>query len=352
MEYDWYKKIARDKVKGLKGNTPEILLARNTVSDLLNPEKNCIKYLPKTYTDLEYMLLDIKKIRFAFQTFKDFNSIHSEDIVYNTSITRMEFSNEELVELMHDFYKNGTDKETYENFLKLYNPNHLKIMRDSNTDFYANSFYLPYYKELYVQEKPLGEFTDLSTLCHEYGHGIQNINNFDYLVLYRNKLFIEIVSTFFENLCTDYYTVRGNHQEAAANTQADRLSFMKMLNDDTCELIYLYETLEVDKIDKNELRKRIKELMSISEDKENAIDLYRAQAHINPMYVFGYLVSNELYMIYLKDKEKAFYLLSKIMKLDLSLSSEEYFNSILELGIVPNENGLEYDEQLKLKLMN
>ena len=60
------------------------------------------------------------------------------------------------------------------------------------------------------------------------------------------------------------------------------------------------------------------------------------------IYVVGYVVALELLDAYKKDKDKGLYLLKKLMRIDWRLPMEEYYRSILDLGIEPNEHLSDY----------
>ena len=68
------------------------------------------------------------------------------------------------------------------------------------------------------------------------------------------------------------------------------------------------------------------------------------------IYIIAQSIVNELYMIYLDDPEKAFYLIKKIIDIDLNLPPRVYLDEINRLGINPNQNIDEYNMHLKREL--
>ena len=56
------------------------------------------------------------------------------------------------------------------------------------------------------------------------------------------------------------------------------------------------------------------------------------------IYIIGYIFAIELYLIYKENPDYAFYLLKKIMVIDLRKDSESYFKEILKLGIIPTSS--------------
>lgn len=62
------------------------------------------------------------------------------------------------------------------------------------------------------------------------------------------------------------------------------------------------------------------------------------------IYVIAYYFATNLFMIYKNDPEYAFYLVNKIMNLDLCLSKEEYFKRLQDIGITDVNKTKEYHD--------
>ena len=67
-------------------------------------------------------------------------------------------------------------------------------------------------------------------------------------------------------------------------------------------------------------------------------------------YILAYSIATNLFMIYLRDPDYAFYLLKKLIEIDLNLSPETYLQEIIKLGIIPNEGLEEFDRHLNREL--
>ena len=73
--------------------------------------------------------------------------------------------------------------------------------------------------------------------------------------------------------------------------------------------------------------------------------------HVSASYIIAKLVSIELFNIYLNDPDRAFYLLKKIMMIDLRKNLKDYYQEILDLGIIPGSSTLGYNNYLKKELV-
>ena len=183
MEYNWYHKHLKQKLRELKKlqaiyDSIEIRQAINAITDEISfPLKRPKRTEPEIFY---YEYQKFKDIRFLWDEFNYFSQNNIAEINYNPSDLAIKLSNNELVELSHDFFKNATTKKMYEQFLHFFakRNKHLHFLRNSEVDFYADVFYLPYYQDLFLQLKPKDEFGDVATLNHEYGHGIQFLSNY------------------------------------------------------------------------------------------------------------------------------------------------------------------------------
>ena len=68
------------------------------------------------------------------------------------------------------------------------------------------------------------------------------------------------------------------------------------------------------------------------------------------VYLFATSIVIELLTIYDKDPEKAFYILKKIMEINLQLPSQEYYNRLQALGLCTNNSETVFNHHLKREL--
>ena len=62
------------------------------------------------------------------------------------------------------------------------------------------------------------------------------------------------------------------------------------------------------------------------------------------IYVIAFNIATNLFMIYKNDPDYAFYLVYKIINLDLNLNKKEYFKQLQSLDITSIEKTKEYNE--------
>ena len=86
---------------------------------------------------------------------------------------------------------------------------------------------------------------------------------------------------------------------------------------------------------------------SNTEELEEIIGVHPSNDFI---YIIGYIFAIELYLIYKENPDYAFYLLKKIMAIDLRKDSESYFKEIIDLGINPTSSLDSFESHLKREL--
>ena len=355
MQRNPYNKELKEKLKAFKklrenatGEEKELL---DTLIDII---LDILKSKPikiRNYQDqilLDYNFLTL--YRYLWPLVNDISKIANDDI---TSIPypQLDVDNKELIGLVHDFFKNGTTKEIFELFCKLYKKRKsLYFLKSQDPTIYANSLYLPYDESFYVQMSRKNEFNDIAILTHEYGHGIHLLSNFS-PNLYNNLIvYSEIVSMFFELICSDYYSKIKEFEKSAIVTQFETWD---MATENAKSLFQEFSILSA--IDINEFQSQgdlIKNIDSFvsSVNQSELSDLLDCRPSEDFIYIIAQSIVNELYMIYLDDPEKAFYLIKKIIDIDLNLPPQIYLSEINKLGINPNQNIDEYNMHLKREL--
>lgn len=251
------------------------------------------------------------------------------------------FSLKEIIDILHDFFKNSTSKSIYEIFLKIYNENKksIRFINGDNLSYTGEIIYLEYFKRFYIMGCIENSIEDIMTFAHEFGHAIQFYLNFNNNLYKELNVYIEIVSIFFELICNEHllssfysdaiinaYDTLGKHLDSAKNLDSELILLRAIKSDNIFEL-----------------RKNIDILLChlTKEDMNNFMALKPASDYI---YVIAFNIATNLFMIYKEDPEYAFYLVNKIISLDLNLSKEDYFKELLSLDVTDIRRPKDYNE--------
>ncbi len=261
---------------------------------------------------------------------------------------------EELFGLVNEFFKSALDTELYEQFEYMYK-NRLSLVSLNNTgDGYdsAEAIYLEYFNEVYIRLRRYHSVEDPANLAHEYGHGIQFLNNYNSNIYFGNQAFGEIISLFFELLMLTYLTNLSKFKNASIDQQVLKLyNYSLRSSQILIEYIALNE-LDLEKMTNGELRKTINKNIlnmysSFSIDEVKTIqDLLLLDLPDFAKYSISYLIAIEMYTVYMSDKDAGLKLLKDVMAIDLSLSKEEYYDKLVSLGINPSEHLDSYREHI------
>ena len=100
---------------------------------------------------------------------------------------------------------------------------------------------------------------------------------------------------------------------------------------------------------KGDLIKNIDSFVNSANQRELS-DLLDCRPSEDFIYIIAQSIVNELYMIYLNDPDKAFYLLKRIMDINLNLPPQVYLSEINKLGINPNQSIDAFNMHLKREL--
>ena len=238
----------------------------------------------------------------------------------------------------HDFY-NSLDHDIASLF------NHEFKNRKDNIRFTnkrSSSIYLPYSKQSYINIARNKTVEDFINCIHEYGHVIADQIRFR--ENYYNYPFVELASMFFSLLAYDrlIYDFEDMDKDVVklrvveAKTNEKNALMINLFNIYYNENDLILSRKKTTKDMKRKLNKKIlfiKELLEMSN-----IERYS--------YVLPYMVAIELYMTYLEDPEKAFYLLKEIIKMD---EQDNYLIKLEDMNIHISQSTTEFFKTLKKK---
>ena len=249
----------------------------------------------------------------------DYDYPYGDGYVYEA---RTELSRDDMFSLCHDFFK-SCGKKIYGYYSKMEKEQdkYLNLLDELGTGE-GNTYSVPFLNKRYIWVGTEGSNKDmLSTLTHEYGHGIATfINPFRYA---NNDFFIEIESLFFEYIGLDYYyhatndPFYKNYLEDMINYnywEARKIIALKKSNDKTFNFM-------TDEESANKLCNRFM--------RKEKIDFGSINPERTMKYLFSYIIAVELFETYKEDKELAFNLLEKIVNRDNTLTEyESIYNTV------------------------
>ena len=266
-----------------------------------------------------------------FQKLETLTNIYS---YFDPVLKKDKKSNDELLTISHDFYKEMFTKEYYKLFMSLYNnkQNIIKFAKRKNDSMF-HGFTYPFItsNDVFIEVFKKDTIDDIFVLNHEFMHAIAFLMN-NNVCNYGKSLYDEIHTIFAELLTKDYI----NNDEAIL---ANLLNYNSIVyhNQSVNSFINLICYEKTTKKIKNRYQLlKYAELLSL--DYDLLKEFFITNAENNSL---GYMYAVELYNIYIKDKEKALYILKKIIQTNYSKEINHY--KLLEkLGLRPNKHMKSY----------
>lgn len=270
-----------------------------------------------------------------------------EEKQFNLTPQNMQFNLKDIIDILHDFFKKATNKETYEIFQKIYNENKksIRFINANNPDYTGELIYLEYFHKFYIMACKQNELEDIMTFAHEFGHATQFFCNFNSSLYKELNIYIEIISIFFELICNEYFQNINKKESIITgyNTLNKHLNSSITLNSE----LTLLRIIQNEKITK--LRQNIDELIDTL-SKEDIESMMMLRPATNYIYVIAFNIATNLFMIYKKDPDYALYLVFKIINIDLNINKEEYYQILQNLGVTDIKRTSDYNILLLARL--
>lgn len=353
MDKLWYTHTFKDKdieLAKLLEEQPDNYLAsitRQVIKNINEDEMDGVLFRSDHQFLRQTLLMEydcLKPALFLKDKIKFFADIDSKQLNLNPNSKLYIIRKNEILDLLHDFFKNATTPEFDKIFSKIVSLKNICVFSDDSVTFDGDSIYLPYYEEQYMRFNYSFNFNDAVTGAHESGHGIEQYLNPASSLYF--GLFDEVISTFFEFLFANYYTNSPDFSEDSITCSA--LQFYRNNYTASRLLDDFYLVKQVEPKGNRTLEESVR--YYIRKNKKFVRDVLNSNTLNDFPYMIGYLIAIELYYIYLQDRDKAFYLVKKICEMHHSDDYGGFINYLEFLGININEHVEDYQAYLKRKL--
>ncbi len=213
----------------------------------------------------------------------------------------------ELVDLLFDFFEE-LDKNWFNIFYKLCADENF-IAFSENPSF---SVYFPNSQTWICNVKQTGTIAEASDLAHEFGHGIQDVIGKKKKLYTPDTILVELFPLLMERLFLDYLKRHGY-----AEDQCDQhllLTFNSIINE-ASSVATKYEITNMLPTMSNirNLRRVLRRKLDVNMSDEELMELFATSAKKEIHYVMPYIVANNLYNIYLQDRDLFVHHVNKLL---------------------------------------
>lgn len=282
----------------------------------------------------------------------DLESALYNDVVYfdhEPQFNKEQYSKDTILTITHDFYK-SFDKELFSVFSDVFKKRYSNVVFEDSKDenIEAITFGIPYLKEVYIMIRHAKGLVPIYSSVHEYAHAIAFLMHTENLLPTGKSFLAEVYSQFFELVLSDYLSKNKKLNHVYDYSYDAFGEFINMAVD-------VNEMINLDKLYREIGFTKNKDFKLAALDKFDYEKDYVDQITSNCLegevpYLYGYLVAVELYELYKFDKDKAIYVLKKLMLLN-NLTELEYYKEMKKLGIYPNSHIADYASDLQDKLI-
>lgn len=211
--------------------------------------------------------------------------------------------------------------------------------------------FLPNGQKNIIIPRLLGTIEDFPELVMLYGCCYQNIIN-PQTFSSSNNIFSKIIGIFFKLISYDYL------EENNYCRYGDVFSinnYNEIIQDSICylkkfKLLYLWKSLDCNNI-KEPIPKLLDEISKIYKGdltvNENDIKKFILTRPKNDLIdIISYIFAIELYIIYQKDPNSIFEIITEISKINRHINVDRYFEKIANLGLIPSKNFANYKNHI------
>lgn len=350
LRADLKQKLTELKIKEKNASGNELLLIKDTIvtiQDILNAPMDNEVTLSQTIKSQHKFY---EKNPVAWPVCEEFARVKGAELEYSYDFGG-NLDEAELWALLDEFFHTCTPPDIAKKYEEIrYGANNSIIINDKTQVVQGLTFYLPYYDINYIELNRSHEIDDVSCLAHEFGHGIQYKTNYSPRLMNQLGIFVEIVSMFMEMIALHHVAKKDKYEKFAIIAMADKWERFKDDSDNIVDALNVFR--DIDKVMKKKKCKLGPALNKVLEDvdQQHIEAVFSENIGMDSLYVFALSITTQLFAIYLKDPDRAFYLVKKIMLISTKLNQQEYFNELVKLGIEPNSCVKEYNDYLLREL--
>lgn len=382
MEYNWGIKDLYQAKKQLlnllkhcknKGQCKDIKLVLSSLQESIKDEKRVIYldtsiiqkigFRARRLREIDIQLQNCSKYYSLVFTFFDIISKHRSKIdsleeqldgvidedqryIYDTSA---KLSNDKAVSLVDLFYRKNL-QNLYPLFIHIYEKrfDSIRFLSYMDKDTVADSTYLWFLDRYFINCIDTNDIKKYYNLIHEYGHVLQYYINPKELYKPTNEMFSEVSSLFPELVAL--YENDGNFDMLSVHLE-QYLNLTNLLGWAT-NLVLHSPVINTWISNKKKLNKDFFSTIDYYYDLDNDgfHSLLETTIDDNGTYIISYMVAIELFHIYKVDKEKAFELYEKILRIPYGKDVYKTLNQMFNLGEHLEEESLEIINNLSLSL--
>ena len=264
------------------------------------------------------------------------------------SMKQCNLSNDDILELTHDFYKQF-DSYFFKKFMGVfkYRKDIVSFKNYDGGGTLGTCYELLCASTSYIQILRDHNIGDVTTTIHEFMHATSFSINPNHLYDPNKDFLSEFDTTFINLLATDYISQNLKTEQIYANSFNALVDHYNSINS-----AYILDLIKDEDITSN------KDLSSFIKSHEANLEIILHYIKMDlPFYLFIYslpfIFAVELYNIYKTDKDKAIYLLKKIINANCN-SKEEYYQMMLDFGLIPgrhlNTYAVDINKKVKSKI--
>jgi len=299
-----------------------------------------------TLIELYYDFIDdLAKTEYTWHDVIEFSKICSitpkNDIIVKP--IKYWLSKDDILDLTYQFYKD-LDPVIFKHFNTVFKKRKENVHFINNCQFSEGLTYAFSNFDTHICIKRNGTLEDVLTSIHEFSHATSNEINHNHLSTYKD-LYSEIDSIFMEIISTNFLKkhFNPNHVDLILTDEIHNYMIKEANFIATILKIHFYESNKDLCIVKNKELKKLAQHFKLYDLKKLNFDLEH-KGYLNYTYLPNYIFALELYHIYKKDPQLALNMLKKIIKMN-KFNSYDYYNEIINLGLIPNEHAEEFHQQ-------